>query len=186
VTTERLTPRVALVTGASRGIGRAIAILLGASGHAVCVNYRSQADAAQEVVETILRSGSQAVAIQADVSRREDVDALFHQVNEALGPVAVLVNNAGITRDTLLLRLSDDDWDCVLDTNLRGAFMCTKAAVRAMLKARWGRVINMSSIVGITGNPGQANCARGCQSKHYGECRRPGLHRDRHHRGSPG
>jgi 3-oxoacyl-[acyl-carrier protein] reductase len=123
------------------------------------VNYRSQADAAHDVVDTILRSGSQAVAIQADVSRREDVDSLFRQVSDALGPVAVLVNNAGITRDTLLLRLSDDDWDTVLDTNLRGAFMCTKAAARAMLKARWGRVINMSSIVGITGNPGQANYA---------------------------
>ncbi|MDB5057944.1 MAG: 3-oxoacyl-(acyl-carrier-protein) reductase [Chloroflexi bacterium] len=150
---------MALVTGASRGIGRAIATALAASGHAVCVNYRTQADAAQEVVDTIAKAGGRAVAIRGDVSKREDVDALFRQVQESLGAVTVLVNNAGITRDTLLLRLSDDDWDAVLDTNLRGAFMCTKAAVRSMIKARWGRVINISSIVGLMGNPGQANYA---------------------------
>jgi 3-oxoacyl-[acyl-carrier protein] reductase len=151
--------QVALVTGASRGIGRAIAVALAATGHAVCVNYRSQADAAKQVVDEIEAAGGRAVAAQGDVSSRDDVDALFKFVGEALGPVAVLVNNAGITRDTLLLRLSDDDWDAVLDTNLRSAYMCTKAAVRSMLKARWGRVINISSIVGITGNPGQANYA---------------------------
>ncbi len=151
--------RVALVTGASRGIGRAIAIALGASGHAVGVNYRSRSEAAAEVVTTIEQAGGTALAIQGDVSRRDDVDAMFGQLSEALGPISVLVNNAGITRDTLLLRLSDDDWDAVLDTNLKSAYMCTKAAVRAMLKARWGRVINISSVVGITGNPGQANYA---------------------------
>jgi 3-oxoacyl-[acyl-carrier protein] reductase len=147
------------VTGASRGIGRAIAVALGASGYAVCVNFRSRADAAQAVAASINEAGGHAVAVQGDVSKREDVDSIFRQVQELLGPVAVLVNNAGITRDTLLLRLSDDDWDAVLDTNLRGAFMCTKAALRSMVKSRWGRVINISSVVGITGNPGQSNYA---------------------------
>jgi 3-oxoacyl-[acyl-carrier protein] reductase len=159
MTAKDPTQRIALVTGASRGIGRAIAVALGATGHAVCVNYHSQEGAAQETVRRITEAGGSAIAVQADVSKRDDVDALFRQVQEGLGPVAVLVNNAGITRDTLLLRLSDDDWDAVLDTNLRSAFMCTKAAVRSMLKARWGRVINIASVVGIIGNPGQANYA---------------------------
>ncbi len=153
------TRRTALVTGASRGIGRAAAIALGAAGFAVCVNYRAQAEAAQEVVRTIREADGEATAIQADVSKREEVEALFRQLGEQLGPPAVLVNNAGITRDTLLLRLSEDDWDAVLDTNLRGAYLCTKAALRSMLKARWGRIINVSSVVGLTGNPGQANYA---------------------------
>jgi 3-oxoacyl-[acyl-carrier protein] reductase len=159
VTEQPGSRRVALVTGASRGIGRAIAIALGASGYAVCVNFRSRADAAQAVAASIIEGGGHAVAVQGDVSKREDVDSVFRQVQESMGPVAVLVNNAGITRDTLLLRLSDDDWDAVLDTNLRGAFMCTKAALRAMVKSRWGRIINISSVVGITGNPGQSNYA---------------------------
>ncbi len=151
--------RVALVTGASRGIGRASAIALAATGHAICVNYRAQAEAALEVVRAIRVADGEAIALQADVAQREEVDALFKRTAEELGPVAVLVNNAGITRDTLLMRLSEDDWDVVLDTNLRGTYHCTKAAIRAMLKARWGRVINISSVVGITGNPGQANYA---------------------------
>jgi 3-oxoacyl-[acyl-carrier protein] reductase len=100
-----------------------------------------------------------AIAVGADVATREGVEELFRRTGAELGAAAVLVNNAGITRDTLLLRLSEDDWDTVLDTNLRGAYLCTKAALRAMLKARWGRIINMSSVVGITGNPGQANYA---------------------------
>jgi 3-oxoacyl-[acyl-carrier protein] reductase len=150
--------RVALVTGASRGIGRAIALALGAAGYAVGVNYRSQEAAAQEVARQIGAAGGTAVALRADVSNREDVEGLFRAA-EQLGPVSILVNNAGITRDTLLLRLSEDVWDSVLDTNLRGAYLCTKLAVRGMLRARWGRVINISSVVGLTGNPGQANYA---------------------------
>jgi 3-oxoacyl-[acyl-carrier protein] reductase len=153
------TRRTALVTGASRGIGRAAAIALAAAGFAVCVNYRAQEDAALAVVRAIRDADGEATAIQADVSKREEVEALFRQVGEQLSPPAVLVNNAGITRDTLLLRLSEDDWDAVLDTNLRGAYLCTKAALRPMLKARWGRIINVSSVVGLTGNPGQANYA---------------------------
>jgi 3-oxoacyl-[acyl-carrier protein] reductase len=157
--TESNARRVALVTGASRGIGRAIAVALGELGYPVCVNYHSHAQGAQEVVDRIMHAGGQAIAVQGDVSKRAEVDALFRQVQDGLGPVTVLVNNAGITRDMLLLRLSDDDWDAVLDTNLRGAFMCTRAAMRSMVKARWGRVINVSSVVGIAGNPGQANYA---------------------------
>jgi 3-oxoacyl-[acyl-carrier protein] reductase len=159
MTDPAVSRRVALVTGASRGIGRAIALALGAAGCSVCVNYRAQAEAAEEVVSTISQAGGRAIAIQGDIAKRDDVDALFRQVQEELGPVEILVNNAGIRHDALLLRLSDDDWDMVLDTNLRGAFMCTKAAMRSMVKARWGRVINISSIVGLMGNPGQANYA---------------------------
>jgi 3-oxoacyl-[acyl-carrier protein] reductase len=152
-------PRVAVVTGGSRGIGRAIALALAAAGYSVCVNYRAQESAAQEVVARIAASEGQAIAVQADVAQREDVEALFHQVTERLGPVSVLVNNAGITRDTLLLRLSEDDWDSVLDTNLRGAYLCAKVAVRGMLRARRGRMINISSVVGLMGNAGQTNYA---------------------------
>jgi 3-oxoacyl-[acyl-carrier protein] reductase len=151
--------RVALITGASRGIGRASAIALARAGYAVCVNYRAQEEAAQAVVRVIREADGEAVAVGADISRREDVETLFQRTSEQLGPVAVLVNNAGITRDTLLLRLSEDDWDAVIDTNLRGAYLCTKAALRPMLKARWGRIISVSSVVGLTGNPGQANYA---------------------------
>ncbi len=153
--------RVALVTGGSRGIGRATAIALAAAGNAICVNYRdpTQAELADSVVAAIAEAGGYAVAIEGDISKREDVDALFRAAQEKLGPVEILVNNAGITRDTLLLRLSDDEWDVVLNTNLRGAFMCTRAAMRSMVRARWGRVINISSVVGIMGNPGQANYA---------------------------
>lgn len=153
------TPRVAVVTGGSRGIGRAIALALAAAGYSVCVNYRAQESAAQEVVARIAASEGQAIVVQADVAQREDVEALFHQVTERLGPVSVLVNNAGITRDTLLLRLSEDDWDSVLDTNLRGAYLCSKVAVRGMLRARRGRIINISSVVGLMGNAGQTNYA---------------------------
>ena len=150
---------VAVVTGASRGLGRAIARALGAAGYAICVNYRTQEDAAEAVVAEIVRGGGTAVAVGADISRREEVETLFKRVVAELGPVSVLVNNAGITRDTLLLRLSEEDWDAVLDTNLRGAYLCTKAALRGMIKARRGRVINISSVVGLFGNPGQANYA---------------------------
>jgi 3-oxoacyl-[acyl-carrier protein] reductase len=149
----------AVVTGASRGLGRAIAFALGAAGYAICVNYRAQTDAAEAVAGEIARAGGMAVAMRADISRREEVETLFKRVVAELGPVSVLVNNAGITRDTLLLRLSEDDWDAVLDTNLRGAYLCTKAALRGMIKARRGRVINISSVVGLFGNPGQANYA---------------------------
>lgn len=151
--------RVALVTGASRGIGRAVAEGLAAAGHTLAVNYRSSGDAADEVVAAIESAGGTAAAFGADVGDGDAVDGLVAAVEEQLGPVAVLVNNAGITADDLLLRMKADAWDRVLQTNLTSAFLCTKAVLRGMLKARWGRVINITSVSGIAGNPGQANYA---------------------------
>jgi len=151
--------RVALVTGGSRGIGRAMARALGASGHRVAVNYTSNEAAAKEVVTEIESGGGRALAFQADVGDETEVKGLFSAVEEAFGAPLVLVNNAGITRDRLLLRMSADDFDRVIETNLRSVFLCTKSALRGMLKARWGRVISIASVAGILGNPGQANYA---------------------------
>ena len=154
---SRLDGKRALVTGASRGIGRAIALRLAAEGASVAVNYHSGADEAASVVSEITASGGSAIAFQASVASAEEANRLVDTTVEALGGIDILVNNAGITRDNLLMRLSEDDWDAVLDTNLKGAFLCTKAAIRPMLRQRSGRIVNMSSIVAITGNPGQAN-----------------------------
>ncbi len=151
--------RVALVTGASRGIGRAIALDLASRGHPVAVNFAHRADAAEEVVAAVEEMGSRAVAVQADVSDAEAVTSMFDSVAEELGQVAVLVNNAGITRDNLLLRMGPDDFDAVIATNLRSAYLCTRAALRGMLRSRWGRVVCVASVAGVTGNPGQANYA---------------------------
>ncbi len=151
--------KVALVTGASRGLGRAIAIRLGAAGHRVAVNYARSTDAAADVVAEIVASGGEAAAFGADVSQDAEVEDLFDRVKEGLGPVAVLVNNAGITRDNLTLRMSVDEFDEVIATNLRSVFLCSKAAMRAMLRAKWGRIISIASVAGIVGNPGQANYA---------------------------
>ena len=153
------TGKVALVTGAGRGIGRAIALALGATGARVVVNYRESEGAARTLVEEIAAAGGQASAIQADVSVAADVERLFAATTTSVGPVEILVNNAGITRDTLLLRMSEADWDAVLTTNLKSAFLCTKAALRGMLRARWGRIISISSIAATNPNPGQANYA---------------------------
>lgn len=151
--------RVALVTGASRGLGRAIAIRLAGSGHRVVINFARNADAAAEVIAQINQSGGKAISIGADVSDGEQVGAMFDQIKEEIGAVAVLVNNAGITRDNLLLRMSEDEFDDVIATNLRSVYLCTKAAMRPMLRARWGRVISVASVAGLVGNPGQANYA---------------------------
>ncbi len=151
--------RVALVTGGSRGIGRAIATRLGEQGHPVAVNYASRADAADEVVAAIRAAGGEALAVGADVGDEDAVAAMFEEVGSTLGPVEILVNNAGITRDDLLLRMKTDAWDDVLRVNLRAAFLCTKAALRGMLRAKWGRVVCVSSVAGVAGNPGQANYA---------------------------
>jgi len=151
--------RAALVTGGGRGIGRAIALRLGELGASVAVNYRQDAAAANEVVEHIKAAGGQAVAIQGDVADVAAPEALVKATTEAFGKIDILVNNAGIIRDGLLVRMSDEDWEAVVQTNLRGAFLCTRAALRPMLRQRWGRIVNITSVSGIMGNAGQANYA---------------------------
>jgi 3-oxoacyl-[acyl-carrier protein] reductase len=151
--------RVALVTGGSRGIGRAIALRLAADGLAVVVNYSANSTAAADVVARIESAGGRAMPAKADVSDPDQVGSLFDLVTAELGSVDVLVNNAGITRDSLLLRMSHEDFDAVIQTNLRSAFLCTKASLRGMLKAKWGRIISIASVAGISGNAGQANYA---------------------------
>jgi 3-oxoacyl-[acyl-carrier protein] reductase len=156
--TRVLSGKTALITGASRGIGRAIALELGKMGANVCINYLSNETAAKEVVELLKHEyGTQTRAIAADVSKGEEVERLFRETQQTLGPVQILVNNAGITRDNLLLRLSEADWDTVLDTNLKSAYLCSKAAIRMMLRAQAGVIINIASVVALIGNPGQAN-----------------------------
>jgi 3-oxoacyl-[acyl-carrier protein] reductase len=157
--TRPLEGRGALVTGGGRGIGRAIALRLGRMGAAVAVNYRADDAAARQVVAAIEGEGGRAIALQGDVSASGVADGLVKQTAEAFGKIDVLVNNAGIIRDTLLVRMSDEDWDAVLQTNLRGAFLCTRAALRPMLRQRWGRIVNVSSVSGLLGNAGQANYA---------------------------
>ena len=154
-----LTDRVALVTGGSRGIGRAISIALAASGATVVVNYRGNAAAADDTVAAISAAGGKAIAIQADVANGDDVKRLFSEVTSAYGRLDILVNNAGITRDTLMMRMKDEDWDAVLDTNLKSQFLTTRAAISTMVRARYGRIINITSVVGLMGNAGQANYA---------------------------
>jgi 3-oxoacyl-[acyl-carrier protein] reductase len=151
--------RVALVTGGSRGIGRAIAVRLGATGHTIAVNFAGNEIAADEVVTSIVGAGGRARAFRADVADEQQVKIMFESISEELGPVTVLVNNAGITRDNLLLRMRAEDFDQVIATNLRSVYLCTKVALRDMLRARWGRVVSVASVAGITGNPGQANYA---------------------------
>jgi 3-oxoacyl-[acyl-carrier protein] reductase len=147
------------VTGGSRGIGRAVALRLGATGHVVAVNYSKNSAAAVEVVEMIEDGGGRAMAYAADVSDSGEVEDLFASINDDLGPVSILVNNAGITRDNLLLRMSESDFDEVIATNLRSAYLCTRLALRSMVRARWGRVVSVASVAGITGNAGQSNYA---------------------------
>lgn len=151
--------KVVVVTGASRGIGRAMAVKMAACGAKIVVSARS-ADALVALVDEIKAQGGDAVSVPADIARTDDVARLFEVAIEAFGRVDVLVNNAGITRDNLLVRMKDADWDAVLDTNLKGAFLCTRAAAKIMGKQRVGRIINISSVVGEMGNAGQANyCA---------------------------
>lgn len=154
-----LTNKIALVTGASRGIGRAIAIELAGLGGLVAINYSSSADAANEVVRTIEERGGQAIAIPGDVSHSQSVDKIMDEVMERWGTLDILVNNAGVTKDGLLVRMKEEDWDRVMDINLKGVFNCTKAASRVMMKKRRGKIINISSVAGIAGNAGQANYA---------------------------
>lgn len=148
---------VALVTGASRGIGRACALRLARDGHQVAVNYRQEGSLAQEVAEEIGRLGGTAFTVRSDVSEPAEADRLVKEVLERAGRIDVLVNNAGITRDNLVLRMSDEDFGDVLETNLSAAFRLVRAVLRPMLRQRSGRIVNVSSIAGIVGNPGQAN-----------------------------
>ena len=154
-----LAGQTALVTGASRGIGRAVALELASAGATVAVNYASSATAAEEVVAQIIATGGSAYALKADVSQEEQVEQLMAAVLERSGSLDVLVNNAGITRDGLLMRMKTDDWQAVLDLNLSGVFLCTRAITRTMLKQKRGRIINITSVVGLMGNAGQANYA---------------------------
>ena len=151
--------KVALVTGASRGIGRSVALRLGAAGARVVINDKVFREGPEVVAEAVRNVGAEVKLLEADVSDASQVQQMFRELEETWGGVDILVNNAGITRDSLLLRMSEEDWDAVLDVNLKGAFLCSRAAARLMVRKRWGRIINMSSVVGLAGNPGQANYA---------------------------
>ena len=155
----RLEGKVAVVTGASRGIGRAIAERLASEGARVVVNHRSSAEQAQEVVAGIQEKGGEAVVIQADVSDFQQAHDLMRAAKEQFGRIDILVNNAGTTRDTLLVRMKEVEWDLVIDTNLKSVFNCCKAVTRTMLRQRSGRIINITSVAGLAGNPGQTNYA---------------------------
>ena len=149
--------RLALVTGGGRGIGRAIAKGLGEKGFDVAVNYNSSAAAAEELCGELAELGVTARAFKADVSKPDEVGALFKSIADSMGTVQVLVNNAGVTRDNLLMRMKEEEWNDVIAANLNSAFYCTKEAIRGMVKARWGRIVFVSSVVGLVGNAGQAN-----------------------------
>ncbi len=153
----QLENRVAVVTGGSRGIGRAIALELAQRGATVVVNYNRNADAANAVVEEIKALGSQGLAVQADVSDLEAATALIKATTDAFGKVDILVNNAGTTRDKLIMMMKEEDWDAVLDTNLKSAWNCSKAVIRSMIRQRYGRIINITSVSGIAGQAGQTN-----------------------------
>jgi 3-oxoacyl-[acyl-carrier protein] reductase len=154
-----LNGKVAVVTGSSRGIGRAVAVALAARGAAVVVNYAGNAAAAGETADAVRACGTEALVIAADVADQEQVNAMMKKALEKFGRIDILVNNAGINRDNLLPRMREEDWDAVINVNLKGAYNCARAVMRPMLKARWGRIINISSVVGLAGNPGQANYA---------------------------
>ena len=152
-----LTGKIALVTGSSHGIGRATAERLARAGADIIINYLSSANAAHEAQTAIEALGRRCIAIQADVSQEEQVNHLLAEATKALGPITILINNAGTTRDKLILQMSLADFEHIIDSNLRSAFLCTKAALRGMMKARWGRIVNVSSIAGLLGSAGQAN-----------------------------
>ncbi|SEN15430.1 3-oxoacyl-[acyl-carrier-protein] reductase [Lihuaxuella thermophila] len=152
-----LTGKVAVVTGGSRGIGRAVAITLAQAGADVAIFYAGNRAAAEQTIAEIEKAGRKGLALQVDVSMAEQVESAMKEVMASFGRIDILVNNAGITRDNLLMRMKEEEWDQVIDTNLKGVFLCTKAVTRTMMKQRSGRIINISSVVGVMGNPGQAN-----------------------------
>src|SRR3712207_5110934 len=151
--------RVALVTGGGRGIGRAIAVRLAREGARVAISYLSNDATAKETAAMVRKVGAECEAFKGDAASAGDVEALVKGVGETFGPVEILVNNAGIRQDNILLRMKDAEFDEVLDTNLKGAYLCTRAVLRGMVRARWGRIVNISSVVGLIGNAGQANYA---------------------------
>ena len=151
--------RVAIVTGGGRGIGRTVAVRLAEEGAKVAISYRSDDQSARETAEAVRAAGAECEVFKGDVASPGDVDALFKGVSEAFGRVDILVNNAGLTRDNLMMRMKEDEFDEVLRTNLKGTYLCTRAALRPMVRARWGRIVNVSSVVGLVGNAGQANYA---------------------------
>ena len=152
-----LTGKNALVTGASRGIGRAIAVELAKNGANIAISYVNNKDKAEEVVNEIKRYGVKAIAVKADVSQEEEVLNMVKIVKESIGSIDILVNNAGINRDNLLMRMSTEDWDKVIDTNLKGTYLCSKALIRDMIKKKSGKIINIASVAGVAGNFGQTN-----------------------------
>lgn len=152
-----LTDKIALVTGASRGIGKAIALALAAAGAKVAVNYSSSKAEAADVVKLIDELGGHAQAFRASVNSEDDVASMFKTVENVFGGVDILVNNAGITKDNLLIRMKTEEWDKVMDVNLKGTFFCTRAAASSMMKKRYGKIVNISSVVGFSGNAGQFN-----------------------------
>ncbi|MDP8924851.1 MAG: 3-oxoacyl-[acyl-carrier-protein] reductase [Chloroflexota bacterium] len=154
-----LSGKVALVTGGSRGIGRAVAVRLAQGGAKIAFSYRSNHEAAQDVLGELKGGGAHAMAVAGDMASPADVERTVNAAIQAFGRIDILVNNAGITRDNLLLRMSEEEWDEVLDTNLKGTFLVTKAVVRGMLRQRSGRIVNITSVSGVMGNPGQANYA---------------------------
>ena len=154
---SRFEGKVAIVTGASRGIGREIALQLAQEGAKVAVNYSGSKDKADEVVQQIKDAGGEAFAIQADVSNSDSVKTMVDMTIETFGSIDILVNNAGITKDNLLVRMKEDEWDDVININLKGVFLCTKGVSRQMMRQRAGKIVNVASIVGVSGNAGQAN-----------------------------
>lgn len=152
-----MTKKIALITGGSRGIGKEIALALAKEGNNIAISYGSNSESAMEVVKEIKSFGVEAIAIKADVSVSEDVKNLIKGVEDGLGSIDILVNNAGITKDNFLIRMTEEDWDNVMSVNLKGVFLCTKAVSRSMMKRRYGKIINITSVVGITGNAGQGN-----------------------------
>jgi 3-oxoacyl-[acyl-carrier protein] reductase len=149
--------KTAVVTGGSRGIGRAVCVRLASMGAMVYINFVSRSDAAEEVLNEITATGGKARIIKFDVADADGVQAAFKSITKEAGSIDILVNNAGITRDGLMARMKEEDWDDVLDTNLKGAFLCAKAASRGMMKKKWGRIVNISSVSGVAGNAGQVN-----------------------------
>ena len=155
-----LTGKIALVTGGSRGIGRSIALALASQGANVIINYTSNEESALKVIEEIESFNVKGLAVKANISKSEEVAEMINKIEETFDGIDILVNNAGITKDNLFIRMKEEDWDQVMDVNLKGTFLCTKAVIRKMIKQKYGRIINMSSVVGVAGNPGQANyCA---------------------------